>query len=166
MLKRIFSIILVILWLFVIYSFSDTVGVTSGIQTRTLFEKIVSKVSKFLQGVGVLKGELPKSEIKTIVKNYHPIFRKFCHFFVYFMLGIFSYLSILFLFNKGIWFCSICTICFSSTYSIFDELHQSFVPGRYGVYTDCLIDTSGAILACILISLLLNYRMKKRQKAT
>ncbi len=162
MLKRIFSIIFVILWLFVIYSFSDTVGITSGIQTRTILEKIVTKVSNFLYNVKLSNQELSEAEIQDFVSDNYLLFRKLCHFFVYFMLGIFSYLSIIVIFDKGIWFSMLMTVGFSTIYSIFDEIHQSAVPGRYGAVTDCLIDISGAAVASILISLILHYRKRRR----
>lgn len=35
-------------------------------------------------------------------------------------------------------------------YSLTDEYHQSCVPGRTSLFTDCLIDTSGGVIACII----------------
>ena len=32
-----------------------------------------------------------------------------------------------------------------------DEIHQTFVVGRTGLYKDVLIDTLGAIVGCIII---------------
>lgn len=36
-------------------------------------------------------------------------------------------------------------------YSLFDELHQSFVPERTPAFVDCLIDTTGAVMAMALV---------------
>ena len=41
-------------------------------------------------------------------------------------------------------------ICF--LYSLTDEYHQYFVPGRTSLFTDCLIDTTGSIIACVIYS--------------
>jgi len=51
---------------------------------------------------------------------------------------------------------------FTVMYSISDEYHQTFVPGRTGTYTDVLIDSVGALVAIWLIYL--NYQHKKRLK--
>jgi hypothetical protein len=34
----------------------------------------------------------------------------------------------------------------SLAYALFDEWHQSFVPGRYGSFTDVILDIAGAVL--------------------
>ena len=36
---------------------------------------------------------------------------------------------------------------FTLLYAASDELHQSFVPGRHGAWTDVLVDGAGALLA-------------------
>lgn len=36
-------------------------------------------------------------------------------------------------------------------YSLFDEFHQSFVPERTAAFVDCLIDTTGAVMAMCLV---------------
>ena len=44
-------------------------------------------------------------------------------------------------------------ICYG--YACFDEFHQLFVNGRTGQFSDCLIDTSGAILGILLFKVIL-----------
>ena len=54
-------------------------------------------------------------------------------------------------------------------YASTDEFHQTFVAGRSGAFTDCLIDTSGAIfgviaaliLYCVLYTIMTKYQKKK-----
>ena len=46
-------------------------------------------------------------------------------------------------------------VFFSSIYGASDEIHQMFVPGREGKFTDWCFDTCGAILGAILVWLLL-----------
>ena len=41
----------------------------------------------------------------------------------------------------------------ASLYSLADEYHQSFVPGRHASLADCGIDTAGALLGLILLYL-------------
>ena len=40
-------------------------------------------------------------------------------------------------------------ICF--IYSLTDEYHQLFINGRTGQFSDCLIDTLGAIIGMIIL---------------
>lgn len=42
-------------------------------------------------------------------------------------------------------------IALAVTYSLTDELHQAFVPGRGASLADCGIDTAGAVLAMLLL---------------
>ena len=40
----------------------------------------------------------------------------------------------------------------SGSYSLTDEFHQLFVPGRHACLSDCAIDTTGALLGLFLLS--------------
>lgn len=51
------------------------------------------------------------------------------------------------------------SLLISFIYACSDEIHQLFIPGRSGQFTDVLIDTSGA-----LIMLLIIYLWQKRKK--
>ena len=164
MLKRVVSVFLVFIWLLIIFSFSNTVGVSSSTQVKSLLNYIVSRTTELVYTLGFTSEPLSEQDIQMIVKNNYMFFRKICHFFVYFMLGIFAYLSVLVIFDKGILFSLLTTVGFSFVYSIIDEIHQSTIQGRNGAFTDCLIDTFGALIASALISLILylrNNRIKK-----
>lgn len=52
-----------------------------------------------------------------------------------------------FKFQKNI----ILAVCISLSYSITDEYHQTFVPGRVGTYQDVLIDFSGILLVAFIL---------------
>lgn len=49
----------------------------------------------------------------------------------------------------------------ATVYGAIDEWHQSFVPNRDGIFTDVLYDSTGALLAMILLKL---YIVNKRQR--
>lgn len=53
-------------------------------------------------------------------------------------------------------------------YAMTDEFHQLFVPYRHGCFSDVLIDTSGAVLALLILAGILTLRkrieMKKRKR--
>ncbi len=80
--------------------------------------------------------------------------RKVGHTFVYFILTLLAYwafskYSPYYVSGKPLrW-----SIAFSIIYAISDEYHQTFVPGRHGVYTDVIIDSIGVFLAAFLIYL-------------
>ena len=54
-------------------------------------------------------------------------------------------------------------LCSSFLYACTDELHQLFVSGRSGQFTDVLIDTLGALFGCLL--LLMIRRLRKAWRA-
>ena len=113
----------------------------------------------------VLTGIINNLEISnstSLFNNAHYIFRKTCHFFEYFVLSILlvNYLKH---FNKGRWFIFINCILISFLYSVTDEVHQMFVANRSPMFKDCLIDTSGAVVGCLLLFLVSSiFRRKKR----
>lgn len=53
-------------------------------------------------------------------------------------------------------------LCF--LYSLTDEYHQSFVPGRTSLFTDCLIDTTGSIIACMIYSVVKKVKERVHNK--
>ncbi len=57
------------------------------------------------------------------------------------------------------------TFLFCVLYAISDEWHQTFIPGRYGNFTDVLIDAGGCIIG-ILIYLLIYQIKQKRLRST
>ncbi len=49
-----------------------------------------------------------------------------------------------------------CSLAVLATFLVasLDEWHQTFIPSRTGAFTDVLIDTSGGLLACALVTLI------------
>lgn len=54
-------------------------------------------------------------------------------------------------------------LCSSFLYACTDELHQLFVSGRSGQFTDVLIDTLGALFGCLLVMII--RRLRKAWRA-
>ena len=90
------------------------------------------------------------------------IIRKGAHFTEYLILNI-LYFNVLrfYISNKK---ALIYSIILSFIYSSTDELHQTFVAGRAGRFTDVLIDTSGAATGSILV-FFINKIIKRKAKA-
>ena len=149
--KKIISIILVLICMTVIFCFSATPADESDLQSKGIIYKIAEK----LQGK---KAE----EIENIDMLNHLI-RKFAHASIYFLLCILVMNSIVQIKNNNFKFIFILSgigICF--LYACTDEFHQLFVEGRAGQFTDVLIDTFGASIGCILYVLIYKLRCGKK----
>lgn len=138
-------IFLTLLWMILIFSFSGQPAKDSALLSGTINNKF---------SMIPILGEL----FKII-----PI-RKFAHFILYFCLSIFVSLALCDYEQKYIYIKSI-LICF--LYACSDEIHQLFITGRSGMFSDVLIDTMGAIISMIFIYLFckLHYNLfyKRRQ---
>jgi VanZ family protein len=82
-------------------------------------------------------------------------FRKLAHVTEYAVLGFLLSRSLgsQARFRSHIHMAALC-IAVAAAYSLTDELHQSFVPGRGPSLIDCGIDVSGAVIAMILLYVL------------
>lgn len=75
--------------------------------------------------------------------------RKGAHFFTYFIIGFFWLLGL----RKRVrheWLTILLSILLAVGYASFDELRQSFNPGRTALMADVLLDTAGATVGVIL----------------
>ena len=82
----------------------------------------------------------------------HFLLRKLAHLTEYAMFALLLYGS----FSGGKEFAwrprtALRCIALAATYSLTDELHQAYVPGRGASLADCGIDTAGAVLAMLLL---------------
>lgn len=133
--------LLLILWLIVIFLFSNQGG-SESTGTSSIF---VDLLSSFLN-----------------IKNIDTatfIVRKIAHFTEYLILGLLM-LNVLRFYKretkeKIIIAILLCIICAS-----FDELHQAFIPGRSPKVQDVLIDTLGSISGILLLNK--SIKLKKR----
>ena len=83
--------------------------------------------------------------------------RKYAHMFEFFCLGISAFLFFRELLVKNprrLLYGSAAALGFSFLYACTDEWHQTFVPGRAGLFSDVLIDTAGCLIGIVLICLL------------
>ena len=133
------KLILVILWMIVIFSFSnqkanDSSKLSDGLILRTvrIIEKITNK---------------EYSDEEILEKFVRPV-RKLAHFTIYLILGVLVYLYIkeFNISNKFIISLLICIL-----YAISDEIHQLFIVGRSGKIIDVLIDSLGSLTGIFII---------------
>lgn len=137
--KKIICIILIIIWMITVFSFSNQKGEASG----NTSEKVIKTVLK------ILKKDVSEENIEKLQL---PI-RKLAHFTLY---GVGGALAIALLNQYNITI--IKKIMYSqliiSLYALTDEIHQTFIPGRTGCITDVLIDSLGALTAILLIAII------------
>lgn len=92
----------------------------------------------------------------------HPI-RKLAHFGEYAVMGILLYLVWRPWKERGrkLYLLIVFWVFFSAAG---DELHQYFVPGRYGSFLDVLLDTSGGAFGMCLCILAEKFAQRRKQK--
>lgn len=148
--RIIIKTILVILWLFIIFSFSAQKGEDSS----SLSDGVLIKIAEFINGE-----KLSIEEKEIVIDKYSIYIRKLAHFSVYFILGI-----LVFLLLKEFFFITpktfIYTILFCLIYASTDEIHQMFVNNRVASIIDVLIDTFGSLLASTIIFVF--YKLRKK----
>ena len=65
------------------------------------------------------------------------------HAFAYFIMGLLALRSFNYYIKNPVLLAS-ASLIFCSVYGLFDEWHQSYIPGRYADIADWLADTAGA----------------------
>ena len=105
------------------------------------------------------------SIIADFISNY---IRKMAHFFIYMLLGIFSFHTVYNWMERpeakkiplqyGFLICVV--------YAITDELHQRFVPGRSCEWNDVCLDATGAIvgIGIVVIFIFIKNKLFNRKK--
>lgn len=148
-----------IFWMMFIFGFSKDDGNTSSSLSLTITQKIVDIIE--------YNREYTEDEYNALVEKLHTPVRKAAHMAEYAVLAILIYIP--FMINvyvqnirirkrKQIFFATfiICVI-----YSITDEIHQLFVPGRTGKASDVLVDSIGGL--CGLLFLLCIHKLADRK---
>lgn len=141
--KRILFAILVIVWMITIFCFSNEDGDTSQGTSDIITNAIIN----------INDGLEKNREIISFCV------RKLAHFSIYFVGGIllFEFYSTFDVTMKRIFYMSALSgIC----YACFDEFHQLFISGRTGQFRDVCIDSTGVIVALIIMIVIA--RMKKK----
>ena len=144
-----FKIILLILWMGLIFSFSNQTGTSSSSLSTKVLTRIAITIDK----------DMTDEEIDEFVDKYSFIIRKVAHLTIYFILGILAYINLR-EYMKVTPALVIYSIIFCLVYASTDEIHQLLVNGRSGNIYDVILDTCGSTLA-ILISYYSRRRLKK-----
>ena len=148
--KNYINIFLIILVMFIIFSFSNQSGDESG----SLSDSLLIKIYQIFNDE-----ELTEEEQDIIIEENTHLIRKSTHFTIYLILGL-----LVFNLYKDLWGVTPTSIIYAIIlcfiYSISDEIHQLFIDGRSGEILDIIIDTAGASLG------ILTYYFIARKKLT
>ena len=140
---RIVMAALLVLWCILIFALSaepaNKSSNTSGELTRAVFSIFYPDFN-----------EMGIETQNTIISEASFIIRKTAHFSLYLILGLLSFLNLV-AYKLPFTLKPVLSLGFSSAYSVSDEIHQSFVPGRSCELRDVLIDILGAIFGISLI---------------
>lgn len=139
--KRVISLVLLIIWMIIIFLFSGESGQNSGNTSRNVTIKIVNIITKYQ--------EYSEDEKLELVEKIHPVIRKLAHYTLYTIGGvlIINYINKLkFKKNKETTYSIITGIVYATS----DEIHQYFVPNRSMQIRDICIDTLGVITGIII----------------
>ena len=136
--KQIIYAILILIWMAVIFAFSNEPAVKSSKTSDGITEKVVKIITKEPE-------KLPKKQRDSI----ETIVRKSAHFTLYtiggfLMAGLVNTTNVT---NKKL---IIYAIVFTTIYACTDEIHQIFVEGRSCELRDVLIDGAGATLGTMI----------------
>jgi len=126
------SVILVISWMSLIFHLSSQPASESNDLSNQVTEFIVETIEKVA----------PEIASNWDLNELNHFIRKNAHFFSYFILGL---LVMNALYQKG-YRKFVLSLMICILYSISDEIHQTFVPGRGGNIIDVLIDSIGSLI--------------------
>lgn len=142
--KKTVLIILLICWMVVIFMFSNQSSEKSSNVSESSINFILDKLS--------ITREMSYNDKTQVIENLQTPIRKLAHFSIYAVGGLLSFALVnqykLPIKNKVVY-----SFIFCLAYSITDEIHQYFIPGRSCEIRDILIDSFGVLFG-ILISYL------------
>lgn len=136
--RRIIYTTLLILWMIVIFMFSNQ----NADSSQSTSDKVASGIVDAAEVV--TKQEIPKEDREDFIEDTRVLIRKSAHFMLYFVLGVLTYLTFTsYSIPKTVLF----SIIFCFLYACSDEIHQMFSDGRTAKIIDIFIDTCGSCLA-------------------
>lgn len=140
MVKRIILTTLTVIWMVVIFCFSNQKADVSTGESQSLIRSTIVNVYKFFHP------NATQEKVDQIVEKYDMPVRKIAHFTEYFILGILVCFTLKSYGVKNAYIMAIICALYAGT----DEVHQMFIEGRNGNIIDFLIDSMGSILAIFL----------------
>lgn len=157
--KIILSWFLVLIWMLVIFNYSNMNSKESNTKSKDAINKVIETTIETSNKVSNTEKKITIDEKQKIINKLNKPLRKCVHFTVYLILAILiaNALIKINIRNK-----MLITIITCILYAITDEYHQTLVSGRTGQFIDVLIDTAGSVLGLIIYTKIIQKRDKKR----
>lgn len=144
---RIFLLIIIAIWAFVVFNFSSQDGGDSSGLSRKVVEFFIKN--------------------EEVINKVEPYVRKAAHFSEYGLGGV-LFISLFSTYNWTERKQITISILLGIWYAITDEVHQLMVPGRHGAIFDVYLDTlgfaTGVLAMLLLIKLVKIYKHNKKEK--
>ena len=144
---RIFLLIIIAIWAFVVFNFSSQDGGDSSGLSRKVVEFFIKN--------------------EEVINKVEPYVRKVAHFSEYGLGGV-LFISLFSTYNWTERKQITISILLGIWYAITDEVHQLMVPGRHGAIFDVYLDTlgfaTGVLAMLLLIKLVKIYKHNKKEK--
>lgn len=142
--KKIIYSTLLILWLIVIFNFSNQNGVISGGNSSGIIYSTLDIIYNIFN--------ISKDNIYEVLSIVHNPIRECAHVFEYFVLAFLTFKTLESFNIKENKYIITILFCFLS--ASLDEIHQLFIVGRAFEYYDILMDTLGSILMLLFIKVI------------
>lgn len=152
--KIIFGIIMV-LWMTIIFIFSSRTGVESTEDSYDIGLTVGKLVVPAFENLTV------DEQMQFAEKVDYPV-RKTAHAAEYAVLGVLA-AGTFYDVRRKKWLRFAVPWVIGTAYAASDEIHQLFVPGRSGQFTDVLLDSAG-VLAGVVISLVIAGKAAKKRQ--
>lgn len=136
-LKKIVYGIFLIIWMIIVFGFSNQNGKVSQSSSDRITNNIVQVCDDYF-GIS----------LKSHTTDISFIVRKLAHFSIYFLGGVLIY-NFLNTFRLKRKYIIILSIVWGIIYAITDEMHQFFIDGRAAQIRDVIIDSCGVIIAIL-----------------
>lgn len=149
--KKILSIILVLVWMSIVFYFSNQQGEGSSSMSKNVSEIIVNIID--------IQNTYTDSKKDELIQIIEPWIRKLAHYTIYTIGGILIANSTI-QFHKKEKSVIVISSLIGIMYAISDEIHQLMVSGRSGNIKDVIIDSLG-ILTGIAFFLLVGKIVQK-----
>lgn len=153
--KKVISIILVVIWMIVVFLFSAQQGEGSGNTSRLVATKIIEVVQN--------NKTITQEEKDKRVDVIEPYIRKVAHYSVYLLGGLLiaNAMGQVVQEEKKI---ALYSVLMGVFYAASDEIHQLFIPERSGRVVDVVIDSFGIFtgIAVFLVILKITKAIRKR----
>lgn len=144
MIKKIIKLILIVLWMGIIFMFSND----SGEASEKKSDHVIISIYNVFNDT-----ELTEKQKEQLIEDVVYPTRKIAHFTEYLILGllVLSFLSEFYTITlKSV----LITILLCCLYAVSDEFHQLFSDGRSPRVFDVVIDTLGATMGVVIYSFL------------